>query len=224
MGHVNTGCDLEHVRFSYARISGKRLHRKTLHVVHTGDRNLGTVLAIYRGGSSADSSTARCVDWELDMTGLVESQSSTKYRELDETIERLAPVVEELLQRFGPAERLHSEAYGSGIMITMPIRFPDGIGQGDVVARLFRYRDAVRLDIEIEHNRVFTKPDGSASERRCFFNDFVASVRLDSGTDEVPNAFRRRVIAGVSAAKDAVQRYNRTHPEPWNEVKVVAAR
>jgi hypothetical protein len=158
------------------------------------------------------------------MTECVESQNSILYRELDKTISQLVPVVEELLQRFGPSEQLTCDPHGGGLMLTMPIRFPDGIGRGDIVARIFRYRDNVRLDIEIEHNRVFRKPDGTASERRCFFNDFVASARLDQDADQVPPDFRRRVIAGVSAARDAVQRYNRAHPEPWNEVKVVAAR
>jgi hypothetical protein len=158
------------------------------------------------------------------MTGCIESQSSILYRELDVTIERLVPDVEELLRRFGPAEQLSCEPHGAGVRLTMPISFSDNIGRGEIVARLFRYRESVRLDVEIEHNRVFTKPDGSASERRCFFNDFVASARLDPGTEELPTDFRRRVLAGVSRAKDAVQRYNRAHPEPWNEVKVVAAR
>lgn len=158
------------------------------------------------------------------MTGCVESQSSTQYRELHETIERIVPAVEALLQRFGSTEELACEQQGSGLRLTMPIRFPDGIGRGDIVARIFRYRDAVRLDIGIEHNRVFRKPDGTASERRCFFNDFVASVRLEAGAEGVPPDFRRRVLSGIFAAREAVQRYNREHPEPWNEVKVVAAK
>lgn len=158
------------------------------------------------------------------MTECLESQNSILYRELDRTIDQLVPGVEELLQRFGPAEQLTCEPHGGGQMLSMPMHFPDGIGRGDIVARVFRYRDNVRVDIEIEHNRVFRKPDGSASGRRCFFNDFVASVRLDSGAETVPPDFRRRVIAGISAARDAVQRYNRAHPEPWNEVRVVAAR
>jgi hypothetical protein len=153
----------------------------------------------------------------------VESRHSTLYRHLDEAIARLVPLVEALLQRFGSGEQMRSEPHGAGVMLTMPIRFPDGIGRGEVVARLFRYRDAIRLDVEVEHNRVFTKPDGSASERRCFFNDFVASVRLDADVTELPPDFRRRVIRGVEAAREAVQRYNREHPEPWNEVRVVGA-
>ncbi len=158
------------------------------------------------------------------MTGCVESQSSLLYKELDETIDRLVPVVEEMFQRFGTSDQISSEPHGAGVMVTLPMSFPDGIGRGEIVARLFRYRDAVRLDVEIDHNRVFTEPDGSASDRRCFFNDFVASVRLDAGSDSIPMDFKRRVIAGINAARDAVQRYNRAHPEPWNEVKVVAAR
>jgi hypothetical protein len=158
------------------------------------------------------------------MTGCVESGNSVLFRELDATIEELAPAVEDLLQRAGPAEQIRSDAGEGGIKYAMPVHFPDGIGQGQLVARLFRYREAVRLDVELEHNRVFTRPDGGASDRRCFFNDFVASITLPAGTRELSVDFRRRVLSGLHAAREAVQRYNRKHPEPWNAVKVVASR
>jgi hypothetical protein len=85
---------------------------------------------------------------------------------------------------------------------------------------LFRWRESVRLDIEIVHNRAFAKPDGSASDRSCFLNDFTASTRLETGTEELPADFQREVIAGVSAARDAVQRYNRVNQAPWSRVRV----
>jgi hypothetical protein len=143
-------------------------------------------------------------------------------RELDETIEALVPAVEDLLQRLSDAVPATSDAEGSGFKVTAPLHFPDGIGKGQVVATLFRWREAVRLDVEIVHNRALAKPDGSASDRHCFLNDFTASTRLETGSEALPRDFQREVIAGVSAARDAVQRYNRANQAPWSQMRVVA--
>jgi hypothetical protein len=156
------------------------------------------------------------------MTGCTDSSLPVICREIDETIEHLAPVVEHLLQRLSDVAQVTSETEGSGVRLTVPLRFPDGIGQGQVVASLFRWREAVRLDIEIVHNRTFTKPDGSASSRRMFLNDYTASIKLAVGTTELPQEFERQVVSGVSAACDAVQRYNRRHQAPWSMVRVAA--
>lgn len=157
------------------------------------------------------------------MTGCMDSSVPVICRELDETIEALVPAVEDLLQRLTDAVPEKSEAEGSGFKITAPLSFPDGIGKGQVVASLFRWREAVRLDIEIVHNRAFTKPDGTASDRPCFLNDFTASTKLDTGSEELTADFQREVIAGVSAARDAVQRYNRVNRAPWSQVRVAAS-
>jgi hypothetical protein len=90
------------------------------------------------------------------------------------------------------------------------------------VASLFRWRDRVRLDISVEHNRMFVTPKGTASDRRCFLNDYQASVTLDIGTNEIPESFQRDVISGISAARDAVQRYNRRNNTPWSQISVAA--
>ncbi len=156
------------------------------------------------------------------MTGCTDSSLPVICRELDETIERLAPAVEDLLQRLSDSDCIASELYGTGVKLAAPLSFPDGIGHGEVVAILFRWREAVRLDIEIVHNRTFTRPDGTASDRKCFMNDYEASITLQPGTEELPVAFRRQVIAGVLAARDAVQRHNHRHQAPWNEAKVTA--
>jgi hypothetical protein len=157
------------------------------------------------------------------MTGCTDSSLPVICRELDETIENLVSVVEGLLQRLSDAAPISTgETEGSGARLTVPLRFPDGIGQGQVVASLFRWREAVRLDIEIVHNRTFTRPDGGASDRRCFLNDYEASVSLPVGTSELPAAFERQVISGILAARDAVQRYNRQHQAPWSQVRVTA--
>ncbi len=155
------------------------------------------------------------------MTGCVESNPVLIHRDLDETIERLAPTVESFLQHIAPNETVTSQSDGCEFRITVPVRFPDGIGRGRVVANLFRYRETVRLDIELAHNRVFAGPDGTPSPRRCFLNDFVATVTLPAGASELPIEFRRNVISGIRAAQQAVQDYNRRHTEPWNRMKVV---
>lgn len=157
------------------------------------------------------------------MTGCTDSSLPVICRELDETIEALVPAVEDLLRRLTDAVPATSEAEGSGFTVIAPLRFPDGIGKGQVVATLFRWRESVRIDIEIVHNRVFSRPDGSPSDRRCFLNDFTASAKLEAGSDELTPEFQREVIAGVSAARDAVQRYNRVHQAPWSQVRVTAA-
>lgn len=162
-----------------------------------------------------------CTDnLELHMTGCTDSSPPVMCRKLDATIERLVPAVEHLLQRISDAAPVASEPEGSGARLTVPLRFPDGIGQGQVVASLFRWRETVRVDIEIVHNRAFTNPDGSASNRRLYLNDYQASIKLAAGTYELPPEFEREVVVGVMAARDAVQRYNRRHQAPWSQVRV----
>jgi hypothetical protein len=114
------------------------------------------------------------------------------------------------------------ESDEAGHRFAVPITFPDGIGHGHVVARLFRYRDTVRLDVEIAHNRMLARPGGGLSDRRCYLNDFVASASLPAGSEDVPPDFVRSVLRGVRSARDAVQRHNREQTAPWNQVRVVA--
>jgi hypothetical protein len=156
------------------------------------------------------------------MTGCTESTTPVLHRELEETIETLIPAVEDLLQRITGAAPASTEGDGTDLVIAAPLRFPDGIGQGQVLASLFRWRDTVRLDIEIVHNRTFATPRGTASDRRCFLNDYQASTTIAIGAEEIPENFVREVISGVSAAREAVQRYNRRNNTPWSQVAVVA--
>lgn len=157
------------------------------------------------------------------MTECIETSHSLLYRELDETIEQLAPAVEALLQRISPDGFVASEPDELEHRVSVRLPFPDGIGRGEVVARLFRYRDNVRVDLEIDHNRVFAGRNGYPSEQRCFLNDFVASVTLPAGTDLLPADFERSVVSGVHASREAVQKHNRNHKQPWNQLKVVEA-
>ncbi|GIW53369.1 MAG: hypothetical protein KatS3mg081_2724 [Gemmatimonadales bacterium] len=157
------------------------------------------------------------------MTGCVESSVSQLQAELDRLIEAKAPAVENLLHRVAPEEEVSAGFEGSEFRAEVPLRFPDGIGEGRVVARLFRYHDTVRLDIYIDHNRVMAKPDGSPSDRRCFLNDYKASVSFRPGQEEFPENFEQRVLEGIWKARDAVQNYNRRHPEPWHHIRVTAA-
>ena len=156
------------------------------------------------------------------MTGCTESRIPVLSRDLEEAIERLAPSVEDLLQRIAGAAPVATDGEGSDVILAAPLRFPDGIGQGKIVASLFRWRDTVRLDIHIDHNRVFMTPKGTASDRRCYLNDYQASVTLTVEALEVPETFQREVISGISAARDAVQRYNRRNSAPWNQISVAA--
>lgn len=156
------------------------------------------------------------------MTGCTESSLGLIHRELEETIELLVPRVEAMLQPIPADDVMAREPDGAGYRFAVPISFPDGIGRGHVVAQLFRYRDTVRLDVEIVHNRVLARPGGGPSDRRCYLNDFVASTSLPVGAEEVPLDFVRSVLRGVRNARDAVQRYNRDQSAPWNQVKVVA--
>lgn len=156
------------------------------------------------------------------MTGCTDSQLPVVTRELDETIDRLVPAVEDLLQRLTDSASVLSEVEETEVKVTAPLQFPDGIGHGQIVARLFKWREEVRIDIEIVHDRAFTRPDGTASDRKCFLNDYEASISLSAGTDTIPSDFERQVISGVSAARDAVQRHNRRHRAPWSQVSVTA--
>jgi hypothetical protein len=156
------------------------------------------------------------------MTGCTESTTPVLNRELEETIEKMVPTVEDLLQRITGAAPATTEREGFDLEIAAPLRFPDGIGQGQVLASLFRWRDTVRLDIEIVHNRTFMTPRGTASDRRCFLNDYQASTTIEIGAEGIPENFEREVISGISAARDAVQRYNRRNNVPWSQVAVAA--
>jgi hypothetical protein len=142
-------------------------------------------------------------------------------RRLDETLDRLVPSVTDLLRQLGPAEpsfKLDGEVRA----LSIPIRFPDGIGHGDLVARVFRYRTAVRVDVEIQHDRVLATSSGGPTSRHCFLNDFVASVMLSPDAVALPEDFARSVLTGVRAAVHAVEAHNRHHKEPWSQVRVVA--
>jgi len=158
-----------------------------------------------------------------DMNGCIDSSASLMHRPLDETVEALVPAVEGLLQRIAPDEVVAREPDEGGFRLATPVRFPDGIGRGLVVARVFRYRDTVRVDIEIEHNRVLAKPDGTPSERRCYLNDYVATVTPTAEASELPAEFVQSVLRGVRNAVEAVQRHNKAQRSPWGQIGVVVA-
>ena len=102
------------------------------------------------------------------------------------------------------------------------MRCPNGVGRGTVQAEMFRYHDTVRLDLVVEHTRRFLRPDGSPSDRRCYLNDFQASLTLPRGATELPESFVRSVISGVHAAREGVARHNRLHPQPWRQIRIGA--
>ncbi|MFQ6047083.1 MAG: hypothetical protein ACE5PT_12140 [Gemmatimonadales bacterium] len=156
------------------------------------------------------------------MSALIAGDVSLLERELDRTIELLLPMVEDLIQRLAPDQIVTSEVDEWGYVTSAPVRFTDGVGSGRAVAQLFRYRDMVRIDVELDHNRKLAHADGSPSERRCFLNDYVASVMLAPGSERLPDDFRRTVLRGMKGALDAVRRHNRKHSEPWHQIRVTA--
>ena len=153
------------------------------------------------------------------MTGCQDSNATLPVVEIDARLESFIPAVVSLLQRITSVKPTVTYV-GTDVKFSSELSFPDGIGEGEIAVELFVYRDAVRLDLHLEHNRVFATANGRPSERRCYLNDFVASVTLDAEQDTLPNDFVRGVVAGVTAARDAVRRHNRRAKLPWNEIRV----
>lgn len=156
------------------------------------------------------------------MNACLNPKASLIGSDLDETLTALVPSVDDLLSRVTGSEPLVTDVARREVVLSSVLVFPDEIGRGEVTANLFRYRDDIRLDLRVVHNRMFARPDGQASERACFLNDFVGSVILTAGTAELPEGFVRHVVAGIAAARDGVRRHNRRNDAPWNEVTVAA--
>jgi hypothetical protein len=153
------------------------------------------------------------------MTGCQDSNATLPVVEIDARLESFIPAVVSLLQRITSVKPTVTYE-GTDVKLSSELSFPDGIGEGEIAVELFVYRDAVRLDLHLEHNRVFATANSRPSGRRCYLNDFVASVTLDAEEDTLPNDFVRGVVAGVTAARDAVRRHNRRAKLPWNEIRV----
>ncbi len=156
------------------------------------------------------------------MHGCVESGSPLVYQRLDGAVDALVPALSQLLERAAAGEAATTESDDSGHRFVAPLHFPDGIGRGSIVGKLFRYRDTVRIDVEVVHNRMFARIDGTASDRRCYLNDFVASCSISADTTELPVDFVREVLRGIKAAREGVQRHNRAQSAPWSQVTVTA--
>jgi hypothetical protein len=156
------------------------------------------------------------------MNALTNPKAALIASELESDIGVLVPGLDGLLSRVTGGESPVADYDRNSLRLVAILPFPDGIGKGEVVASLFHYRDEVRLDVEVEHNRMFARPDGSPSDRACYLNDFVASVNIAPGAQELPEEFVRHVVAGVAAARDAVRRHNRRNAAPWSEVTVSA--
>ncbi|MCZ6856669.1 MAG: hypothetical protein O7F70_01585 [Gemmatimonadetes bacterium] len=154
------------------------------------------------------------------MTGCKDSNTALPVSDIDARLGNLVPEVVSLLQRITSVEPAVTYEAGTNVKFTSELSFPDGIGEGEIAAELFVYRDAVRLDLHLEHNRVFATGNDTPSERRCYLNDYVASVTLDADQESLPNDFVRGVVAGVAAARDAVRRHNRRASLPWHAIRV----
>ncbi len=156
------------------------------------------------------------------MTGCKDSNTAIPDSDLDSRLGNLVPEVVSLLRRLTSTEPAVTYEEGSGVKFTSELSFPDGIGEGAIVSEVFWYRDAVRMDLHIEHNRMFALAGGAPSDRRCYLNDYVASITLDADQNAFPTDFVRSVVAGVAAARDAVRRHNRRANVPWHEIRVAA--
>lgn len=156
------------------------------------------------------------------MTGCVAGDSAELLRQLDETVERLGPALRSVLERLGVGEVLAVPQDDGTQQFDVPVRFPDGIGAGRLVARLFRYRTGVRVDVSLMHNRVIALADGRPTDRACFLNDYSASVTVGADQVDLPERFVTEVRNGVPAALAAVESHNRRHPQPWSRIRVAA--
>lgn len=157
------------------------------------------------------------------MTGCVTGRSADLLRQIDAAVDRLVPQVGTLLAGVSHDQDVSTTREDGLRVVSVPARFPDGIGQGTVTARVFRYRTSARVDIALVHNRVIAFADGRPTNRACFLNDFKASVTLDAGATELPEAFVRQVTTGVRVALGAVDEHNRRHPQPWGRIRVAVA-
>ncbi len=153
------------------------------------------------------------------------SLASTTSRDavaLDEYVARLIPAVTDLVRRLTGAEPRTQRVGASHARLSADLSFPDGIGRGTIVAGVFRYRGAVRVDLAIDHNRVFAGRGGVASENRCYLNDYIASITLGLQDEGLPVEFVRKVVAGVAAARSAVERHRRNGG--WFRAEITTAR
>jgi hypothetical protein len=157
------------------------------------------------------------------MTGCVTGRSADLLRQIDAAVEGLVPHVAALLAGVSHDRDVSTAREEGAYVLSAPIRFPDGIGRGTVVARVFRYRTSARVDITLVHNRVMAFADGRATNRACFLNDFKAAVTLGPDAIELPEGFVRQVMTGVRTALGAVDEHNRRHPQPWRRIRVAAA-
>lgn len=141
---------------------------------------------------------------------------------LDEVVARLVPAVSDLARRLTGSPARAVRMGPSHARVSADLIFPDGVGRGTVVASVFRYRGDLRVDLAIEHNRVFAGRGGEPSENRCYFNDYVASITLAPQADQLPVEFVRKVVSGVGAARTAVERYRRR--SGWFLAEITTAR
>lgn len=157
------------------------------------------------------------------MTGCAPSSTAELLRGLEATADAVMPEVRRLLAGLSPDEPLTETGEDGTRVLEVAVRFPDAIGRGTLSARLFRYRNGVRIDIAVTHNRVIALADGQPTARACFLNDYVASVTLGPDVTVLPDRFRAEVESGVPAALEAVETHNRRFPQPWSRIRVAIA-
>jgi hypothetical protein len=141
-----------------------------------------------------------------------------------EAAERLLPAVVELVRRASRAEPSVQRRDAADLRVRAGLRFPDGIGHGELVADLFRYRNELRLDLRLEHDRMLATAVGGRTNVPCYLNDYQTSVTLSPSAPGLPQPFVVRVVEGVKGALSAVERAGAKSVVGWGLVNVVARR
>jgi hypothetical protein len=153
------------------------------------------------------------------MTGTAVAPAPTDWKA---ALERLVPSVAALLRRATGQEPVRlSRPATRDITLAAPVSFPDGIGQGTLIAALFVYRSAVRLDVTLEHDRMLATPEGVHTGTPCFLNDYRTSITLGKDAAALPDAFVLRTVQGVKEARYGVDRHLKRNAQRWPTIAVV---
>lgn len=140
---------------------------------------------------------------------------------VDQALERVLPAVANLLRRATgrePNRTVRRDA--RDVRLASAVNFPDGVGSGELVATVFRYRGKVRADFVLEHDRMIATSEGVRTGAPCFLNDYQTSITLDATAAELPPLFVQRTLDGVRAAVTAVDTHRKREGIRWGAIHV----
>lgn len=140
---------------------------------------------------------------------------------VDQALERVLPAVANLLLRAtGNQPHRTVRRDTREVRLGSVVRFPDGVGSGELVAAVFPYRGKVRADIVLEHDRMIATSDGVRTGTPCFLNDYQTSVTVNAETTELPALFLQRTVEGVKTAVRAVDIHRKREGMRWGAIHV----